>query len=314
MKNVAKFLAGWLVVGATLMLLECRQSPPEPGSLTVDSWVDTTAGTIGDVFTVRVRIRHLAGDRIEVERPENTSSYTLRAFSVSPVQGDSVRIQYSLSVWDTGEIHLPAVRLKILGPDSTELEQVASDSLPVRIQSILAQVDDPALRPPKEPVPLSRQVPWRLILSLLSMGLLLAGMIWTWRKRQQPVPVGRQTYRPKLPPDKVAFRKLGEAEEWLQKDVREFYIRLSFLLREYLENSFFYKTLEMTGTEIRRIAPVLPIPADTLDPVLDILERADGIKYARQIPRYEEGKRDLERATRFVRETIPLWKVDVPTV
>jgi hypothetical protein len=110
----------------------------------------------------------------------------------------------------------------------------------------------------------------------------------------------------------LAFQKLVEAEALLETNIEEFYVRLSYLIREYIERSFFYKTLEMTAGEIRGIAPQLPIPMEMLSPILDVLERADFIKFARQVPSYTEGKRDLQVAGDFIRATIPLWKVDLP--
>ncbi|MFQ6614449.1 MAG: hypothetical protein ACE5D1_06355, partial [Fidelibacterota bacterium] len=225
---------------------------------------------------------------------------------------DSLRIQYGIAAWDTGKIILPALDVQVLNPDSSVAFNLKSDPVTIRVRSVLADSSVNALRPLKEPVPVAEAFPFRTLITILLMGVVILAMVMIWRKRVYGSVRPVKQVPPQLPPDKVAFRKLAEAEELLERDIEIFYVQLSYLLREYIEHSFYYKTLEMTAGEIRRAAADLPIPAEEMTPILDLLERADFIKFARRGPKFEEGKADLKIAGDFIRHTVPLWKIEIP--
>ncbi len=293
-----------------IALSACHKTHTDNGSFYLDTKVDTTAGTIGDVFNLTVTAHHLNQRLLQVQPPAVPDSLTLAYFKPSLQEGDSLTIHYGIAVWDTGEIQLPTISVKLVNPDSSVALTMNSQSMAVTISSVLNPVQDKDLQPIKAPVPLRTRIPFREIILWSIILILLIAAIYTWRKRviKKDFNIQKQEYT--LPADKVAFQRLLEVEGLLETDISTFYVKLSYLLREYLEHSFYFKTLEMTAGEIREISGDLPISPDLLAPVLTMLERADYIKFAKRVPRFEEGKADLKIAEEFVRGTIPLWKID----
>jgi len=295
-----------LIIGI-ILITGCEKSRVEEGSFSLTTLVDTTGGTIGDVFNITLTAKPLQGKFLTVEQPEFKDSLSLAYWRMGTEQGDSIRIQYGVAVWDTGKTLIPPIGIRVMNSDSSEAFHLESDPVRVNVQSVLNAAQDQSIRPLKDPVPIPKKFPLRSLGFLILLAIIIALMIMIWRKRIYGAVRPLKMVPLQLPPDKVAYQKLAEADDLLERDIRQFYVHLSYLLREYIERSFYYKTLEMTAGEIRKIAEKLPIPEEDIMPVLDVLERADFIKFARRIPHFEEGKRDLDIAADFLRRTIPLF-------
>ena len=84
--------------------------------------------------------------------------------------------------------------------------------------------------------------------------------------------------------------------------------RLSFILREYTENSLFIRTLEMTTEQISTHRNLFPYPDNCIDSYLDILSTADMAKYAKHYNNIDQCKSDLSHSRNFVQDTVQFWK------
>jgi len=113
----------------------------------------------------------------------------------------------------------------------------------------------------------------------------------------------------------VAEEKLKLLREKMENDleIKDFYVEMSYILREYVEHSLFVKTLEMTTEDIRLSRDELPYSEEEINGWLDLLERADLTKYAKMLPHQRSCDDDIITAELFVRSTIPYWKqVETP--
>ena len=106
------------------------------------------------------------------------------------------------------------------------------------------------------------------------------------------------------PPHQIALDEL-DALPGLGLSVKEFYDRLSDILRAYLERSLRVPALQMTTYDLQR-----SLSHTALDPALRgrlkaILDRCDLAKFARFSPAPEEFSRDIEEAKGIVRAAMP---------
>ena len=218
--------------------------------------------------------------------------------------------------WDTGRVVIPGYKIDVLNPDSSFSYFMISDSMVVNVISITEK--DPTLlssareiMPIKDPVPVKMPLPWSEIILIILMIFSIIGVFIVYNKRikskidylERPVYLEN--------PDIVAMDKLEKLVNLnlVDKDnIKEFYVQLSHILREYTENSLFIKTLEMTTEQIRTNRELLPYSDNCIESYLDILTKADMAKYAKHYNNADQCKSDLIHSQNFIQDTIEYWK------
>ncbi len=300
-----------------MFLVVTCEKESKRGSISIVAELDTSYATIGDIVQYRVALTGIGENLIHFPPWQLEDPVELRSMKIF---GDKsgMNAEFQLVFWDTGYVTIPAYSVQILNPDSSWAYDFSADSLIIQVVSVVDH--DPSmkqtgagLRGVKDPVPVS--VPWNRY-RLLMIGLLiliLAGMVFTWYRRVKP-----EGTRVEFPPelleeaDVVALRRLDilKFENWLDKEeVKEFYSRLSQILKEYVENSLYVRTLEMTTEEIQTNNFMFPYSEKEFDVMLNILKRADMVKFARQIPQISICGEDWHRTHSLVLETVGYWKI-----
>jgi hypothetical protein len=121
-----------------------------------------------------------------------------------------------------------------------------------------------------------------------------------------------QALKPLLPPEppyEIAFDALNalKAEDLPGRGkIKEYYIRLSDIIRHYIEERFTIRAPEMTTDEFLfnlKDQPVLSGPHKNL--LKEFLREADMVKFARYGPSSTEIDNSFSAAWRFVEETRP---------
>ncbi|MDE6345400.1 MAG: hypothetical protein K2L55_01855 [Muribaculaceae bacterium] len=111
------------------------------------------------------------------------------------------------------------------------------------------------------------------------------------------------------PPYDVAIAKLSRlreeqlCEQGLQK---EFYTRLTDILREYLDRRFGINAMEMTSTQIRHALNSSRDEIMSKELVEQVLEIADFVKFAKAKPHGDDNIKAFDAACRFVEDTRPV--------
>lgn len=111
------------------------------------------------------------------------------------------------------------------------------------------------------------------------------------------------------PPYDVAIAKLEQlreeqlCEQGLQK---EYYTRLTDILREYLDRRFNINAMEMTSTQIRQALNNSKDEIMSKQLVEQVLEIADFVKFAKAQPLGADNIRAFEAARGFVEDTKPV--------
>ena len=87
-------------------------------------------------------------------------------------------------------------------------------------------------------------------------------------------------------------RKLSELDASLI--TKEYYSKLSYIIREYIEREYFIRTLEMTTEEIECCNDFLKLNKKYFKDIIEVLKKADKVKYARDIPEFDIKIKDKE--------------------
>ena len=305
-----------------LIIISCEQSDiVNSVELTVS--LDTNYTTIGapifysiDVTSPKDKIIKFPNwaldDPIEIRsstfyEPKYNSSWSL-------IRDPNGKIE--IVFWDTGRVVIPGYKIEVLNSDSSFSYFMTSDSMIVNVISITEK--DPTLlssageiMPIKDPVPVKIPLPWTDIILIILMISTIIGIFIVYNKRIKSKIdyIERPEYLEY--PDIVAMEKLEKLINLnlVDKDnIKEFYVQLSHILREYTENSLFIKTLEMTTEQIRTNRELLPYSDNCIESYLDILTKADMAKYAKHYNNADQCKSDLIHSQNFIQDTIEYWK------
>lgn len=225
---------------------------------------------------------------------------------------DDRRIQinhdYTITCFDSGFYYIPPAKFLV----KTEQGEGDLFSEPNYLKIQTFEIDTAqAIFDIKEPIELPYQ--FKEILPYLIGGfvaiLLIAGIVllimYLTRKKKGEVLFEKQ--KPQEPPHVIALRELEKVKEeklWQSNHVKEYYTRLTDVLRVYIEGRYRITAMEQTSFEI--MEDMRRVERDSkaaLDDLKMILSTADLVKFAKQKPLPNENDLCLVKARSFVEDT-----------
>jgi hypothetical protein len=262
------------------------------------------------------------GDRIELdvtapvkkdmdlefpEMLENTGEF--RLLGSSPLKkgwGSSKREGrvYIMSVYTTGTQVIPPIPVRYKAEGSGEWKVAESPQVPVEINSLLSGFDS-ELRDIKGLINLGREIPWLIIAILI---LIVGGSVgWILWKNKDALLAGRKAKRRSA--YEIAYDELHELKKRNLPEkglIKEYYSRLSDIVRHYLENRFFIRAPEMTTEEFMEKVKGSPRLVEAHKALLkDFLSHCDMVKFAKYGPTPLETIDSYKSAEKLVEETKP---------
>ncbi len=149
---------------------------------------------------------------------------------------------------------------------------------------------------------------WWIILGILvsaTLGGVLCYYLYQRYKKKAAIP---------LPPHEealLALEKLSSDRVLDQERLKEFYYRLSGILRQYVERQYDFKARDRTLEEIKGQIPTLAtLEAGYQQEFLSILSYADLVKFANEVPAREKSESYFEQSKNFILATKPVEKVE----
>ncbi|MDE6324123.1 MAG: cell wall anchor protein [Paramuribaculum sp.] len=143
-----------------------------------------------------------------------------------------------------------------------------------------------------------------ILLAIVVIGLSLF-VYFKWL-REGKIPLLPK--RKPIPPYNLAIQQLThlKSEKLCEKgEEKQYYTRLTDILRAYLEGRFGINAMEMTSTQILQSLQSNEETRDSHKMMELILETADFVKFAKVRPLPEDNMTVMESAVRFVEETKP---------
>ena len=300
-------------IGLIIILNACGKDESLNGSFKLYVSTDTSSAAIGDLIKFRIETEFLGDNYLVI--PDTKFNEPLELRQLKPIYNENGKItglDYILSVWDTGIVVIPTVMVNVFKPDSTLDFVMHTDSLEINVMSMVTKTSSQSMRPIKGPVPVFKRWPIATIILVLLLVGILFGLHFIYGKRMPAKDIEVETGPSNRLADEMALEKLNHLKDstYIQRgEIKKFYVELSYILREYVENSVYIKTLEMTTEEIKLYKSEIPFDHDQLGIWMDILQRADLSKYAKSDPESMICHEDLTAGEAFVRNTVPSWKI-----
>lgn len=146
--------------------------------------------------------------------------------------------------------------------------------------------------------------PWLLAAALACA----AWLAWKRWKARRLAPDGTPLApAPVLPPEEIAALAIAELRTsglW-ENDQAAYYLRLTDILRIYLEARYGQPVTAMTSVEVERLVKARAQDLQIGGGVRELLTRADLVKFAKAKPGPDEGPRDADLALGLIKATTP---------
>ncbi|MFY0252748.1 hypothetical protein ACDQ55_02220 [Chitinophaga sp. 30R24] len=213
---------------------------------------------------------------------------------------------YILTSFDSGHWEIPPMKFEVFGaarqiPDS-------AFTLPIGIDVNTVTVDTTKAFKPIKSV---QGVTWSIwdywLYMVIGAVIVLAalGLWWYFRSRPKKVPVIKT---PTVTPYEIALQELKVLKEeklWQQGDIKQYYTRLTDILRTYFEHQFGIAALEQTSEELlQNIKPVTKLNQQR-DKLRSLLAIADLAKFAKLQPTPDEHEGCMQKAEEILEWTRP---------
>ena len=273
---------------------------------------DTFRIYIGDQIHYNITVDQPANLRLDLAPLRDTLYKNIEILSgpaSDTLQSGNNRIRiinkYLVTSFDTGFYQVPPVYAEL--KSETGLKRFYSDYTLLEVLRVnIAPADTAAaifdiIEPYRAPLTFSEIIPWVLLVALST--ILIWGITRLVRRfikpKQEPVPV-----RNPDPAHVIAFRdldKLREQKLWQKGEVKQYYSRLTEILRQYLENRYGIYSLELTTSEtLDALVKIGFKREETFLKLKSILTGSDLVKFAKYKPDPSENELHFENSWEFV--------------
>src|SRR3989339_1971542 len=316
---LSKLLISVLVVYTLLLSKDiafAQQSndTKDRGTIEAIASVDKDEVTIGDKIKLVIRVKYM--DDITIQFPEVNGQIGVFAIKKTGFAETSEREKdgysvvernYVLSSYEIGRHAIPSLKIKYKG--SRGEGEVAANEVIIDITGVIKEGelsgDIKDILPPIDvPTSFKRLIVWISVgTGLLLLSGIICGLVYKFKKRSK---IQEQTFI-KRTPHEIACELL---ERLLKEDliakglVREYYYRITNILRHYIEDRFGLLAPERTTEEfLTEMAHTNQLDATHKILIREFLERCDMVKYAKYGPSKLEIKETYDAAKRFIDET-----------
>ncbi len=268
----------------------------------VTTEVDTTKIRIGEQINYKIKVE--ADSTALVVFPEGQTFSPLEAveaLEIDTTKKDSKfklsRI-YKLTHFDSGSYTIPRQKI-IIGEKPFYTDSLRVDVGTVEVDTTKQKLYD--IKPIIE-VEKSSSNWWIWLLVILAAIALIGFLLWWFVWREKPLTEEEEIAL--LPPydrAKLALKKLDNSQYLIRSEVKEYYSELTMIIRKYLDEKVYERSLESTTDELINRLQLLkegnqfPFSKETLHNLETILKRADLVKFAKSAP--DTALIEMDRAT-----------------
>lgn len=313
---------------ALIFILLAFSAQPIFGKLSIKAHLDSTQAMMGRMLMLQLKttqtkgqpadlpflsranddgIVRLLGDTVEVRT----------AVSIDTVDiGSGVReitYNFPMQIFNPGNYTIPPfalaaggdtvysnpVVIKVLAPNVTENDTIRPDA------GVVGPYYDSKFQKFTDKIPDFLYYYWWVIIIVVLAIAAFIYAIYMYRKKGRLLPVKE---KPAPDPYKLALsslQKLSEDKLWEKGQEREYFTRLTDILREYLRGRFNINALEMTTSQIVNSVKDNPEASKNKKYVEDILKIADFVKFAKMRPLPDDNIQAFTDALEFVKATKP---------
>lgn len=153
---------------------------------------------------------------------------------------------------------------------------------------------------------LSSREKWIIFWSVI--GLLLATIViyFLMKNKKTKIKPVQEIKTKKEPAHLIALRQLAVLRNEKLPDkgeYKDYAVRLSLIIREYLENRFEFNAAELTSSELKIQCRKFIDDSKTFESIDQFLDNTDLVKFAKFIPMHEDLEDYFSQAEKFIEQT-----------
>ena len=281
----------------------------------VTTEIDTTNIRIGEQISYKIKVE--ADSTKIVVFPEGQTFLPLEVVEASKVDTTKkaskfeLLREYILTKFDSGAYFIP--RQKVIIGDNPFF----TDSLKVEVNTIEVDTTKQGLYDIKPIIEVEKSVSkwWLyLLIALVAIALVAFLLYWfIWRKK----PLTEEEEIALLPPyerAKLGITKIEEQRFLERQDLKGFYSELTFVIRKFLDEKVYDRSLESTTDQLIERLQLLKdgnqfaFSKETISNIETIFKRADLVKFAKSQPDIvlaQLDKQTIDKEIDAVKATLP---------
>ena len=279
--------------------------------IVVSARMDSTAIWMGEQTEIHLELVQDKDKFVEMPWHADTLVTGVEVLSVSnpdTAELDNNRVQIKRNIlvtsFDSGFYYIPPFRY-IFDKDTFQTEALGLKVVPLEVDTTQMIFDIKDIQKP--PFVLWDYISDTLLilLGIILLATLLFILYGIWQKKAHP---GEPAPEESLPPHikaLIALEAVKESKLWQNGQEKEYYTRITEILREYLQERFAVNAMEMTTTEIMAVLHKNEETKLVNHKLKEILEMADFVKFAKLRPLPEDNEAAMRNALHFVEETKP---------
>lgn len=266
---------------------EPKKPAGPPADISVKSEVNRASITLGDPVEYTVTIKRAPDVQVLTTIPA-PSAEILKIRKVQDINSkEGKRIiegrKYTLTTFKMGDFILDPVTIEYKTKGG-ETQSLSTDQIYISVKSVAEGDPKEDIRGLKMILNLPKTVVAALSFGFLIALLVLAFFIYRRLRRKK---LGPEETAPKLSPEEEAYSNLNQLfdSDLLRRNkIKEYYLRLSEILRVYFERRYGILAVEYTTDEIMKALKQKEISRDLRMKIQEVLEASDLAKFAKWLP------------------------------
>ncbi|MBN1621827.1 MAG: hypothetical protein JW871_04470 [Endomicrobiales bacterium] len=296
----------WPIVYGLLSLVLLSVQAAQPG-VVIQNSVDKNKITIGE--NLNYDITFIYPENYNIQVPKETPKmelWEINDFSSTEEKDKErqiLKLNLSITTFTTGQVSIPELAFKYTN-DKNEENEVKTQPIKISVESLITKYGDSGdIRDIKPPLYL-RIAYFVYLIWVLAAAILFYGFYF-WYKKYQKRKISEfpAQEKPGIPPMQLA---LGELDKLRNSDlvqegrIKEFYIALTNIIRDYLSGVYSIETRDRTTSEIYADLRQKVSDKKYLVLIRDFFNECDLVKFAKYRPDEKACFEDLEAAVKIV--------------
>lgn len=282
--------------------------------ITVISTPDTSAILIGDQIHFKVTASLPGKSEVTLSAATDTLSEKIIIMgkpgrdTLTMADGSRAIIDdYLITSFEAGTYSIPPFYAEVASGDTvlrfysdySELVVSKPEITPADTTDVIFDI----VAPRKAPLTFRDFLPWIIMAGMIAL------ILWLLARYLPRNPIKRlmKPTPPAEPSHLIALRELGRLREeqlWQKGEIKEYYSRLSEILRRYIEGRFGISSPELTTDEtVRMLQRAAVLKQSEMSVIKEILSVSDMVKFAKYLPQEEINDKAFESSLKFVELT-----------